>query len=456
MTKFNSGIFHTYDIRGEYPEEVNPEAAYRVGRAFAKYLKIDRKKTLPFSVAVGLDMRVSSPFLARELIRGITDQGIDVVDVGIVSISALYYTVAFKDLSGGVMVTASHMPKQYNGFKICLEKAFSVGRETGLFEIKKYYLDESQDPQTAKGKVVTWEKMTQEYVAKDLSYVDCSKIKKFRIAADPGNCMGAAYLEEFFKLVPCEPVKINWELNGNMPIHEANPLKLETLQQLQEIIRNEKADLGIATDGDGDRISFLDEQGTPIPTDIIGGIVMTQLLQEHLGETMVYDLRYSRGVLEKIREAGGKLVESRVGYVFIKALMQKHNAIFGGELSGHFNYRENFGYESPVFVAAQILLAMSRQSRPFSEIWRPFQTYFHSGEINFEVTDKKRVLDKLEQKYGDGKIGKLDGVTVSYPEWWFNLRPSANDPVLRLTLEARTEEQMKQKVEEVRNIIETN
>lgn len=455
MSEINPTIFHAYDVRGIYPEEINEATAYRIGTAFGKYLKKDLKKNLPFSVVLGMDMRGSSPFLAREVVRGLNDEGIDVADAGKVPTPALYYAVAFKDYAGGVMVTASHNPKEYNGFKFCGEKATPIGYGSGLEKIKIYAEADSETKvlQKARGQLSSLEGATKEYVANDLSYVDTSKIKKLKIAADPANAMGALHLEELFDRINCDPIKLNWQLNGNMPIHEPNPIKVETLQQLQEVIRNEKADLGIATDGDGDRIAFLDEKAQVIPPYIVLGLVAQALLKKYPGAKIGYDLRSSRVVKEMIEEAGGEAVETKVGHSHIKALMREKDILFAGELSSHYYFRENYNFESPVFVTAQLLSIISIMGRSFSEIWEKHKKYSHSGEINFEVPDKEAVLGKLEQNYTDAKISKLDGLKVEYEDWWFNARPSNTEPALRLNLEARDEATMKQKLTEISDFI---
>lgn len=456
----NPNIFRPYDVRGLYPAEINPEAAFIVARAFGKYLFNDLKLSLPLAVVLGQDMRGSSPFLAREVARGLNSLGIDAVDIGRVPTPAFYYAVAFKDYPAGVMVTASHMAREYNGLKLCARKAYPVASGTGLEKIKSYALTYQEEKPTGRGQLLSLPGMTAEYVKQELSYLNIAKIKKLKIAADPANAMGALYLTELFQSIDCEPIKMNWELNGNMPVHEANPLKLDTLQQLQAVIKNEKADFGIATDGDGDRIAFLDEQANPIRADIVAGLVAQILLKKYPGEKIGYDLRSSRVLPEMIREAGGIPVETQVGHSFVKALMREQNILFSAELSGHYYFRENFNYESPAFVIAQLLLLRSLSDKPFSEIWKPRQKYFHSGEINFEVANKETVLENLEKKYtappAGGKVSKQDGLKIDYQDWWFNARPSANDPVLRLNLEAATEEMMKEKLEEVKQVIQSS
>lgn len=452
--KINSAIFKAYDVRGIYPEEINPELAYQVGWSFGKYLKADLKIDAAALVAVGLDMRGSSPFLAREVIRGINDQGINVADIGKVPTPAFYYAIAFKNCAGGIMITASHNPKEYNGFKFCGPKAAPIGRDSGLLKIKSYIELEAVWAKTVpRGRIASMDGMTRGYVNQDLSYLNFGKIKKIKIAADPANAMGALYLEELFQRIPCDSVKLNWDLNGNMPIHEANPLKVETLQQLQAVIKNEHADLGIATDGDGDRIAFLDEQAQIIPPAIVVGLLAEALLQRYPGARIGHDLRMSRVAAEMIKAAGGEPVETMVGHSLIKKLMTEKDILFSGELSSHYYFRENYNFESPVFVASELLLLRSQLNRPFSEIWESHQKYAQSGELNFEVADKAGIIKKLEQKYADGKISRLDGLKVDYADWWFNVRPSNTEALLRLNLEASDEAAMKQKVAEVSQVI---
>ncbi|MDP3993461.1 MAG: phosphomannomutase/phosphoglucomutase [Candidatus Doudnabacteria bacterium] len=455
MLNINPTIFHAYDVRGIYPKEITEEAAYAIGRGFAKYLINDLKKALPFSVVLGQDMRGSSPFLAREVVRGINDEGVDVTDIGRVPTPAFYHAVAFKDFAGGVMVTASHNPKEYNGFKFCAEKAAPIGEGTGLERIREYSGVESETKLSnkARGHLSTLGGVVAEYVARDLSFADLKTIKKLKIAADPANAMGAVYLEELFGKIDCDPIKINWQLNGNMPIHEANPLKIETLQQIQEVIRNERADFGIATDGDGDRIVFLDEKGQVMPPYIILGLVAQALLKKYPGARIGYDLRSSRVVKEMIEAAGGEAVETKVGHSNIKVLMKEKDILFAGELSSHYYFKENYNFESPVFVTAQLLAIRYELDRPFSEIWEPRKKYAQSGEINFDVADKDAVLAKLEKKYADGTISKPDGLKVDYQDWWFSARPSNTENVLRLNLEAADETAVKRKVEELRALI---
>ena len=457
-----NNIFHAYDIRGVYPGEFGLEDAYRIGWAFAKYLKTDLKNPpsasgggLPLEVVVGMDMRGSSPFLAREVIRGLNEQGVDVAEIGRVPTPAFYYAVAFKDFPAGLMITASHNPKEFNGVKFCGAKASAIGLGSGLEKIQAHFLSsETAQKITPRGKLRSVEGINAAYVNQELSYLNPAKIKKLKITADPANCMGALELEELFQRIDCDPIKINWELNGNMPVHEANPIKSETLRQLQAVIKNEGADFGIATDGDGDRIAFLDEQAEVIPSAIVIGLVAQELLKKHPGAKIGYDLRSSKTVKEMIEAAGGEPVENMIGHSLIKALMKEKDLLFSGELSSHFYFRENFNAESPIFVAAILLLIRSEMNKPFSEIWRPFQKYFHSGEINFEVSDKPAMLEKLEKKYlpdrkAGGKINKLDGLKIEFSDWWFSVRPSNTEPFLRLNLEADSESLMKEKIEEI-------
>lgn len=453
MTKINPEIFRAYDVRGIYPDELNEETAYKIGRGFGMYLKKDLKKSLPIKIVLGQDMRSHSPFLARDLVKGLNDEGIDVVDIGKVPTPAFNYTVSFKDYDGGVMVTASHNPKEYNGLKFCREKAITIGLAMGLDKIRDYSIAE-QEESSGKGQLTALDGMTKEYVQQDLSFVNLGKLKKFKIVADTGNAMGALYLDEMFTKVPGELIRLNWELNGNMPVHEPNPYKLETLQQIQEVIRNEGANLGIATDGDGDRIGFLDEKGDPIRGDIIGIIIARRLLERFPGSKIGYEVRSSKIVPETIRISGGTPILMPAGYALMKPIMDKENVLFAAESSMHYMFQENYNYESPVLVIALLLSIMSTEERPLSQIWREYLKYHHSGEQNFEVSDKEGIMKKLEQKYKDGKVSHLDGVTVEFDDWWFNVRSSNTEPVLRLNLEADTEDLMKEKLKEVKKIIQ--
>lgn len=455
MSEINPEIFHAYDVRGVYPDEINEEAVFAIAQAYVRYLRQDLKKQGPLRIALGQDMRVHSPFLAREVIRGLTTAGADIVDIGLVSSPAFHYAVAFKDLSGGIMVTASHNPKQYNGLKLIRDKALPIGQGFGMEQIKDYAAAGEEIKAESRGQVESWPDITQEYVTQDLSYLNSGKIKRFRIAADPGNAMGATYLTELFQRIDCEPIKLNWDLNGNMPIHEPNPLKLETLQQLQAVVRNEQAHLGIATDGDGDRIAFLDEQGEVVPAVILIGLAAAKLLEKRPGEKIGVDVRSSKVAREMITAAGGEAVDTKIGHSLIKNQMNEQNMLFAGELSGHYYFRENYNYESPVFVTALLLLLLSETDKPFSELWRPHQKYFHSGEINFEVADKAAVMEKLAGKYKDGQVSRLDGVKIEFDEWWFNVRPSNTEPLLRLNLEADSEALMTSKLKEISELIST-
>jgi len=452
MNKINPEIYKAYDVRGVYPTDVNEEVAYRTARAFGIYLKKDLKKQLPIKIVLGQDMRSHSPFIAHEIVRGLNEEGIDVADLGRVPTPAFMYAVSFKDYDGGVMVTASHNPKQYNGLKFTREKGMSIGLASGLDKIRDYALGELPKPE-GKGNFQQLKNIVSEYVEQELSFVNIPKLKRFKVVADTANAMGAMYLDEFFKRVDLEVTKLNWELNGNMPIHEANPYKPETLQQLREVVKNEHANLGIATDGDGDRIGFLDEKGDTIRGDITGAIIAKRLLERNPGAKIGFEVRSSRIVAETIKQNGGVPVLMPAGYAKMKPLMSREDVLFAAESSMHYMFRENYNHESPVFVISVLLSIMSEQEKPLSEIWREYLKYFHSGEQNFSVTDKEAVLKKLEKKYQNGKISHLDGVTVEFDDWWFNARASNTEPVLRLNLEADSEELMKEKLKEVSGLI---
>lgn len=448
-------FFKAYDIRGIYSKDIDEKTAYFIGIAFSRYLKEDLKENSDLKVIVGMDMRHSSPNLKKGLIKGLNSQNVTVLDIGLVPTPAFYHAVSSNGVPGGIMITASHNPKEFNGFKVCGRNASPIGMDSGLEKVKEYFGEFlNEDIQKSNGgRIQHLKDAVSDYVKKELSYLDISKIKKFKIVADPANSMGALELDELFSNIPCEVIKINWKLDGDMPAHEANPIKYETLKELQETIVREKADFGIATDGDGDRIVFLDEKGDVIPPHMVLGLIAQELLKENPGAKIGYDLRSSKVVKEMIEEAGGTAIETRVGHSFIKKLMDEEDVLFSGELSSHYYYKKNFNAESPIFTASMLLLIRSVENKPFSEIWKKHQKYFQSGEQNFKVSDKDRILNELEKKYSDGEINKIDGLKISFEDWWFSVRSSNTEPLLRLNLEADTEKLMNEKLEEVKNII---
>ena len=443
----NSSIFKAYDIRGIYPRDLNEEVAYLVGRAI---VVLTRAKT----VVVGYDARFSSDSLVQAVIKGVTEQGADAVNIGLVTTPMLNFAVAeHPEHEAGIMVTASHNPKEYNGLKLCYGNALPIGENTGMADIKKLVLEEKFSA-AMPGKILKKE-ILDAYVEKVLSLIDVKNIKPLKIVVDTANAVGAIPLPEFFKKIPCQLIPLYFELDGNFPNHEANPLKEETLVDLKKKVLEESADLGVAIDGDADRIGFVDEKGETVRADLILTLIAKKILEEKPGGLVLYDVRSSRIAREVVEKAGGRAEMCRVGHALIKKQMWDNGALFAGEFSSHFYYRDFYNVESGDLTMLKLLEIISLSGRKFSEIVAPLLRYHHSGEINFEVSDKEGKMKELEEKYGAAasEISHLDGVRLDFSDWWFNVRPSNTEPLLRLNLEAKTKELMEQKKKELTEII---
>lgn len=442
----NPKIFKAYDIRGIYPADINEDIAYKIGRATAQFLKAKK-------IAVGRDIRESSPVLFGALAKGITDQGADVYDIGLATTPMVYFTSGRLDVDGAISLTASHNPAEWNGMKICRAEAVPVGENSGLFEIRDLIVAGNFPEAGKKGKIIPKEEIKNDYIDYFSSFASLGD-KKFRVVIDFANAMGI--LEwEIFKKFPdnLEIITLFENFDGKFPNHEANPLKTETLKNLQEKVRENNADLGIAYDGDADRVGFIDENGEIIPMDLITALIAKMILEKNPGAKIFYDLRSSKAVKEFIEENGGVALECPVGHANIKKIMRDESGAFAGELSGHYYFKESYMAEASTLAAIMLLNLMAETGGKISELVKNVKRYFHSGEINSEVTDKDEVIKKLKEKYSDGKISELDGVKIEYPDWWFNVRPSNTEPVLRLNLEANTKEMMEEKRDEVLKII---
>ncbi len=445
--QINPSIFKAYDIRGIYPQDLNEGIAYRLGRALVVF-------TGAKTVVVGRDVRLSSPSLFNEVSRGILDQGGEAIDVGVVSTPMFNFAVAeYKEHEAGIMITASHNPKEYNGFKLCYGNALPIGGETGMAEIKKLVM-EGNFGEEKKGKIEKKE-ILKNYVEKIFSLVNVDEIKPLKVVVDTGNACGAVPLLEIFEKLPCKLVPLYFELDGNFPNHEANPLKEETLKDLKKKVLEEKADLGVAFDGDADRVGFVDEKGNTVRGDMIAALVAKELVGESPKALVFYDVRSSWAVREEVEKMGGMAKMCRVGHALIKKQMREEAALFAGEFSSHFYYKNFYNVESGDLTMLKILEIVSKENRPFSEVVMPLLRYYHSGEINFEVEDKMGKMKELEKRYtGMAKdVSHLDGIRLEFDDWWFNVRPSNTEPLLRLNLEAKTKELMEEKKMELMEII---
>ena len=451
---FDPSIFKAYDIRGIYGQNLDENTAYKVARAYAVILKKENNKS-NLRVVVGQDMRVSTPSLKERIVRGLTDSGIDVIDVGLVTTPTYYFAVAYYGYDGGIQVSASHNPPQWNGFKIVRAKAVPMGGETGIYLIRDMVKKSVFSHVVNKGKVVEKKDIVKEEVNVQREGLSWQKIKPFKIAVDTGNGMGALDVEAIFEDLPCKLSKLNFKLDGSFPVHIPDPLKEENLEWLKKEVLDKKCDLGIATDGDSDRWFFVDNLGQTVPQPILRGLMAQIALKENPGATVCYDIRPGRITRDMIEEAGGKAIVTRVGHSLIKETMLKEKAVFGGESSGHYFYQFPYGtFEAPVVLCLKFLSYLSLMDKPLSEVVSPYKRYFHSGEINRDVEDKEQKMEKIAQKYRDGKISRLDGITIEYPDFWFNVRPSNTESVLRFALEAKTQKLMQEKRDEIIKQIE--
>lgn len=447
-------IFKSYDIRGLVDGELSTELAYRIGRAFAVFLRNNNLVSSGQKVVSGRDMRLTSPEFQKEVIRGLLDEGISVVNIGLSSTPFFNFAcVSFPDYTGGIMITASHNPAEYNGFKFTLCSGLSVGKDTGLMEIKDLVLQNDFQDVKEKGSVEDVD-IFEDYKNKVFSFIDKERIKKFKIVVDAGNGMAKVTMPRILAELPVDVEYLYLEPDGTFPNHEANPLKLETLQDLQKKVLELGADFGFALDGDADRVGLVDDKGQVVQASFVGALLGLQILKKHPGAHMLYDLRSSKVVGELWEQEGAVVELSKVGTSNVRKQMQDTGAVFASELSMHFYYADFSKVEITDLSLLYILQMLSEKDKPLSEIWQEMQKYHHSGELNFEVEDKEKVLQKLQEVYGNAdKVLNLDGLSFYFKDFWFNVRMSNTEPVLRLNLEADSEELMKGKVEEVSKII---
>jgi phosphomannomutase len=447
MPAIEPGIFKAYDIRGLYPSQLHAELARRIGRAFVDYLGARR-------VAVGRDCRLSSPELAAAFVEGARSQGAEVTDIGVVGTDMLYYYVARRDLDGGAIVTASHNPKEWNGVKLVRRGALALSGDAGIKEIREWIVDGryAETPPVTGGLLAAG--VREDYAEHCLSFVDAAAIPRFKVVLDAANGMGAVGADAVFRRLPVETVRMYFDLDGTFPNHPADPLLEENRRDIVQRVRAERADLGIAWDGDADRCFFIDDTGEYVPGDFVTALLGEAFARREPGAKIVYDVRASRAVADRVGVAGGVPLMNRVGHAFIKKRMRDENAVFGGEVSGHFYFRENWFADNGMIPALLVLEKLGREGRRLSQILAPLRERYHiSGEVNSRVDDVGRALARVEERYGDARIGRLDGVSVDYDDWHFNVRPSNTEPLLRLNLEAGTRADMERRRDEVLALI---
>lgn len=444
-------IFKAYDIRGLVGSELTKQFAFSTGVAVAKFLELERE---PATVVIGEDMRPSSPELADAFSAGVTSQGLDVIRIGLASTDMLYFAAGKLNLPGA-MFTASHNPAEYNGIKLCLSGARPIGKESGLLTIEKFVREGLPVSLRPVG-VETHKEMLQDYVDHLLTLVDVSGIRKLNIVVDAGNGMAGHTAPAVFSRMNVDVTQMYYELDGTFPNHEANPIDEANLADLKDMVKQKRADIGLAFDGDADRCFLVDEKGNAVNPSLLTALIADRELKKKPGSPIIYNLISSRAVREVVEENGGKPLRSRVGHSFIKAMMAESGAIFGGEHSGHFYFADFWRADSGMLAALHAIAALGESEKTLSELLAPYARYFASGEINSTVSDSKSIMAGIKESYGS-KPGvttdELDGLTVDGDTWWFNVRASNTEPLLRLNVEAKTQSQMEALRDEVLAVI---
>jgi len=451
-------IFKSYDIRGIYPTQINEENTVQIIKAIYKFFYNAIKKEQP-SIVLAYDMRLSGPKLFETAKKTLVEMGANVIDVGQLSTPSFYFAVFHYAYDCGIQITASHNPKEWNGMKFVRftpKGLVKIGKPTGMDDVKKLAMGQINFSPKTTGKISKKEGILDDEVNTALKLLDNPTIKKFKIVADPGNAMGAQYINALFKKVPADLIRMNFELDGNFPVHEPNPLDFKTLRDLQKRVVEEKADLGIATDGDGDRLYFIDEKGEIVRATAITSIVARELLKKYPGELIYFDIRDILGPQKIVEELGGRSEIVRVGHAYITQAMNKSGGIFAGESSGHMFFRANGNAESNLPVIITILKVLTDKGKTLSQIVEDVRRSYESVEYNFKVSNAPEILATLKEKYKDGTLWELDGVSIAYNNWRFNIRTSNTEPLLRLNVEGYEKQVVDQKTKELINLIETS
>ncbi len=448
-------IFKAYDIRAVYPTQIDETGAYAIGRSFAT-LMIRENPGRQLTIGVGGDMRISTPALKEQIIKGLRDSGINVVDVGTISTPTYYFAIGYFNLDGGVQVSASHNPAEYNGFKMVRQKGIAVGGDSGIYEMRRQILEEDFEPLAeTQGTLEVKNQVEEIAIPEFLKFAKNPEIKPFKIVIDTANAMGVTDYGALFNHIPGEFIKMNFELDGTFPAHEADPLKPENTEDLRKRVVVEQANLGIASDGDSDRVFVIDEKGETVPSPILYTIIAHIEAEENPSDPLAYEIRLGNLIPEEFPNS--TLVETPVGHSIIKSYMVKHNAVFGGEISGHYFFRLPWGtYEAPTLLVIKLLAWLSQQDKPLSEIVAHYKRYVSSGEVNTKVASCEEVdakVEEIKEKYSDGHQVTIDGVKVSYPDYWFSVRASNTEPLIRLIVEAKDPSIMESKRDEILAII---
>ena len=457
MDSVDPKIFKAYDIRGIYPDQLNEHNITHVIRAFYKLFHDSIGKD-QLNIVLAYDMRTSGPQLYEAAKKTLIDIGANVIEVGQLSTPSFYFTVFHYKYDCGIQITASHNPKEWNGLKAVRytpQGLIKIGKPTGMDDIQNMSATGIEFTPTQPGMVTPKTGILENEVKKSLEMFGNPSLNKYKIVADPANAMGAQYIDAFFKQVPAELVKMNFELDGTFPAHEANPLNFDTLVDLQKRVIEEKADLGLATDGDGDRLYFIDEKGQIVNATSITSIVAREMLKTHPGDLIYFDIRDILSPQKNVEEAGGRSEIVRVGHAYITAAMNKTGGIFAGESSGHMFFRDMGNAENNLPIIVCVLKVMSEEGKTLSQLVEEVRRAHESGEFNFKVTNAPEILEALKEKYNDGQLETMDGVSISYPSWRFNVRTSNTEPLMRLNVESYDKETMEKKRDELMSLIKS-
>jgi phosphomannomutase len=449
-------IFKAYDIRGIYPDQLNETNIVHVIRAFYKFFYDSIGKEQP-SIVLAYDMRTSGPQLYEAAKKTLVEMGANVIEVGQLSTPSFYFTVFNYKYDCGIQITASHNPKEWNGMKAVRytpQGLIKIGKPTGMDEIQKMSIEGVEFTPTQPGVITPKEGILEDEVKKTLEIFGNPTLNKFKIVADPANAMGAQYIDALFKQVPADLIRMNFELDGTFPAHEANPLNFETLVDLQKKVVDEGAAMGLATDGDGDRLYFIDEKGQVVNATSITSIVAREMLKTHPGDLIYFDIRDILSPMKIVEETGGRSEVVRVGHAYITAAMNKSGGVFAGESSGHMFFRDMGNAENNLPIIVCVLKVLTQEGKTLSELVQEIRRAFESGEFNFKVSNAQEILEALEEKYKDGTLETMDGVSISYPTWRFNVRTSNTEPLMRLNVEGYDKAEMDSKLEEIKTFIQ--
>lgn len=452
-------IFKSYDIRAIYPTQLDEEGIRKIAEAIFNFFteKIGNEKQL--TIVLSHDMRLSGPVLYPAVKETLVKLGAHVVDIGKTSTPTFYFAVSKYNYDCGIQITASHNPPEWNGIKFVINTPnglMKIGKSTGMEEVKDKSLDENLKTEIKfEGKITEKEGVLEDEAENALEIFHHPDIKEFKIVADPANAMGGSYIEALFNKIPGNLIKMNFELDGSFPAHQPDPLNFDNLKDLQKRVLDEKADIGLAPDGDGDRLYLVDEKGNVVTATILTALIARELLKEEPGSKILFDIRYTMGSSKIVEEFGGTYGVTKVGHANITKSLTDTGGIFAGESSGHFYYKATGNAESQVATIVAVLKVMSRENKPLSEILKELQRSHESGEFNFEVHNAPEIIEAVKNKYSDGELNEMDGIAITYPNWRFSLRSSNTEPLLRFNLESFDETTMEEKRDEIKTLIET-